>query len=61
MEIVIFDEFAQITDMCSKDGETVPLTKQITTKNKSVEIWCKELELIMVDTVRDFLVKGIQA
>jgi hypothetical protein len=61
MEIVTFDEFSQITDMCSKDGETVPLTKLITTKNKSVEIWCKELELIMVDTVRDFLVKGIQA
>lgn len=47
--------------MCSKDGENVPLSREITTKNKSVEIWCKELELTMVDSVRDFLVNGIKS
>jgi len=61
MEIVIFNDFGQITDMCSKDMETIPLVKEISTKNKSVEIWCKELELMMVDSVRNFLVKGIES
>ena len=51
----MFDEFAAITDMLSKDGESVPLVREIGTKNKSVEIWCKELDLVMVDSVRDFL------
>lgn len=46
--------------MCSDVGEKVPLVRAIVTKGKSVEIWCKELEHVMVDTCRDFLTKGVQ-
>lgn len=58
MEKIEFNDNAEIITMCSAAGEKVKLLKNIVTKGKSVEIWCKELEHVMVDTCRDFLLKG---
>lgn len=60
MEKVEFNDKNEIITMCSQAGERVPLIKTIVTKGKSVEIWCKELEHIMIDTCRDFLQKGVK-
>jgi len=60
MEKIEFDGENNITTMCSAANEKVKLIKNIVTKGKSVEIWCRELEKVMVDTCRDFLVKGCQ-
>lgn len=60
MEKIEFNENNDITTMCSAANEKVKLIKNIVTKGKSVEIWCRELEKIMVETCRDFLLKGCQ-
>jgi len=60
MEIIEFDKESCIITMCSGAGERVPLVRKIVTKGKSVEIWCKELEHVMVDTCRDFLYQGVK-
>ena len=44
MEKIEFNENNDITTMCSAANEKVKLIKNIVTKGKSVEIWCRELE-----------------
>jgi len=41
-----------ITHMCSKEGEKVPLQTKVNPTQNPVEIWCKEVEISMVKTVK---------
>jgi len=55
MEYLIFDEEVMITHMCSKEGEKVPLQTKVNPTQNPVEIWCKEVEISMVKTVKHYI------
>ena len=42
----------KIYAMCSKSGEEVPLTGQVATAAVSPEVWLKNLEAVMIDSLR---------
>jgi len=59
MEYLIFNESSIITHMCSKDREEVPLLNKIDPNNSPVEIWCRELENEMIETLKDLIYKSV--
>jgi len=61
MERLVFNEEGQITDMCSKEGEVVPLINKVETKDTPVEKWCKHVETEMVETMRELIVSATAA
>jgi len=54
-----FTEDNTIIGMTSIEGESVDLIGKIYPKEQSVEIWCKDVEVTMYDSVRNIIVKSI--
>jgi len=58
MEKLIFNDKGMITHMCSKEGEEVPFSAPVESKNLPVEKWCKDVENEMIETMRNEIVKS---
>jgi len=52
MDEVRFSDQTTITHMSSKEGELITFIEPVDPKDNSVEIWCKYLETMMVETMR---------
>lgn len=59
MDEVRFSEQTSITHMSSKDGEVIEFVEPVDPKDNSVEIWCKSLESMMVETMRHVINESI--
>jgi hypothetical protein len=59
MESVIFNDQTLITHMTSKFGEKIKFNENVDPKEFSVEIWCKSVEVMMIETMRDIINESI--
>jgi len=60
METVIFNDQSLITHMTSKEGEKIKFNENVDPKEFSVEIWCKSVEIMMIETMRDVINDSIE-
>jgi len=57
---MIFDDEGMICSMSSDEGEVVPFLEKVSPKDYSVEIWCKDVENMMIETIRFIMVEAIK-
>ena len=60
MESVIFNDQTLITRMTSKFGECIKFNELMEPKEFTVEIWCKSVEVMMIETMRDVINESIE-
>ena len=54
-QLVFADREQEVTKMVSRDGEVVPLVRDVMTKRVAVDVWLRAFESYMKHTVQDHL------
>jgi hypothetical protein len=60
MESVIFNDQTLIKHMTSKFGECIKFNEHVDPKEFSVESWCKSVEVMMIETMRDVINESME-